>query len=170
MGTPMIIRTIDISDAEQFLNLCKKLDTETQFMMLEPGERTTTVEQQQAQFESLLSKENRTIFVAEHDGQLVGYLAALGGEFKRNKHSVHIVIGILQDFTGQGIGTQLFLALEDWAHRQHIHRLELTVMTHNKAGIALYKKQGFEIEGTKKQSMLVNGHYVDEFYMAKLLE
>jgi RimJ/RimL family protein N-acetyltransferase len=166
----MIIRTIRESDTEQFLNLCKKLDIETQFMMLEPGERTTTVEEQQAQIKRLLSKENRAIFVAEHDGQLVGYLAALGGEFKRNKHSVQIVIGILQDFTGQGIGTQLFLALEDWAHRQHIHRLELTVMTHNKAGIALYKKQGFEIEGMKRHSMLVNGHYVDEFYMAKLLE
>jgi RimJ/RimL family protein N-acetyltransferase len=166
----VIIRTIRVSDAEQFLNLCKKLDTETQFMMLEPGERTTTVEQQQAQIEGLLPKENRAIFVAEHDGQLVGYLAALGGDFERNKHNVHIVIGILQDFTGQGIGTQLFLALEDWAHRQHIHRFELTVMTHNKAGIALYKKRGFEIEGTKRHSMLVNGHYVDEYYMAKLLE
>lgn len=167
---PLIIRTIRVSDAEQFLNLCKKLDTETHFMMLEPGERTTTIEQQQAQIERLLLKENQTIFVAEHDGQLVGYLAALGGEFKRNKHSVHIVIGILQDFTGQGIGTQLFLALEDWAHRQHIHRLELTVITHNKAGVALYKKRGFEIEGTKRHSMLVNGHYLDEYYMAKLLE
>ncbi len=166
----MIIRAIRVSDAEQFLNLCKKLDTETQFMMLEPGERTTTVEQQQAQIERLLPTENRAVFVAERDGQLVGYLAAFGGEFKRNKHSVYIVIGILQDFTGQGIGKQLFLALEDWAHRQHIHRLELTVMTHNKAGIALYKKQGFEIEGTKRHSLLVNGHYVDEYYMAKLLE
>jgi len=139
-------------------------------MMLEPGERTTTVEEQQTEIERLLAKGNRTIFVAEHDGQLAGYLAALGGEFKRNKHSAHIVIGILQDFTGQGIGTQLFLALEDWAHRQHIHRLELTVMTHNKAGIALYQKRGFEIEGTKRHSMFVNGHYVDEYYMAKLLE
>ncbi len=166
----MIIRAIRVSDAEQFLNLCKKLDTETQFMMLEPGERTTTVEQQQAQIERLLPTENRAIFVAEHDGQLVGYLATFGGEFKRNKHSVYVVIGILQDFTGQGIGTQLFLALEDWAHRQHIHRLELTVMTRNKAGIALYKRQGFEIEGTKRHSLLVNGHYVDEYYMAKLLE
>ena len=166
----MIIRAIRVSDAEQFLNLCKKLDTETQFMILEPGERTTTVEQQQAQIERLLPAENRAIFVAEHDGQLVGYLAAFGGEFKRNKHSVYIVIGILQDFTGQGIGTQLFLALEDWAHRQHIHRLELTVMTHNKAGIALYKRQGFEIEGMKRHSLLVNGLYVDEYYMAKLLE
>ncbi len=166
----MIIRTILISDAEQFLNLCKKLDTETQFMMLEPGERTTTVEEQQAQIARLLMLENQTIFVAEYNGQLVGYLAALGGEFQRNRHSVYIIIGILQAFTGQGIGTQLFRTLEEWAQLQRIHRLELTVMVHNEAGLALYKKQGFEIEGTKRDSLLVNGKYVDEYYMAKLLD
>lgn len=166
----MIIRTILISDAEQFLNLCKKLDTETQFMMLEPGERTTTLVEQQTQIERLLMLENQTIFVAEYNGQLVGYLAALGGEFQRNRHSVYIIIGILQAFTGQGIGTQLFRTLEEWAQLQRIHRLELTVMVHNEAGLALYKKQGFEIEGTKRDSLLVNGKYVDEYYMAKLLD
>ncbi len=46
---PMIIRKIHESDAEQFLNLCNKLDTETQFMMLEPGERSTTTEEQRTQ-------------------------------------------------------------------------------------------------------------------------
>jgi RimJ/RimL family protein N-acetyltransferase len=166
----MIVRTIRASDAEQFLNLCKKLDTETQFMMLEPGERVITLEEQRTQIEHLLKYENQTIFVAEHSDQLVGYLAALGGKFRRNRHSVYIVTGILQAFTGQGIGTKLFQALEEWTHQHHIHRLELTVMTHNNAGVALYKKKGFEIEGTKRHSLLVNGQYVDEYYMAKLLD
>ena len=166
----MIIRTILISDAEHFLNLCKKLDTEMQFMMLEPGERITTLVEQQAQIERLLMLENQTIFVAEYNSQLIGYLAALGGEFQRNRHSVYIIIGILQAFTGQGVGTQLFRTLEEWAQLQRIHRLELTVMVHNEAGLALYKKQGFEIEGTKRDSLLVNGKYVDEYYVAKLLD
>ena len=43
-------------------------------------------------------------------------------------------------------------------------------MTHNEAGIALYRRRGFEIEGTKKHSLLVGGRYVDEYYMARLLE
>jgi RimJ/RimL family protein N-acetyltransferase len=42
-------------------------------------------------------------------------------------------------------------------------------MTHNQARVALYKKQGFEIEGRKRHSLLVGGHYVDEYLMAKLL-
>jgi ribosomal protein S18 acetylase RimI-like enzyme len=138
----MIIRTIRESDAEQFLNLCKKLDDETQFMMLEPGERKTTKEEHRDQIESLLKQENQTIFVAEHDNHIVGYLAAYGGDFMRNRHSAYLIIGILQAFTGQEIGTQLFQTLEEWAQQQHIHRLELTVMTHNKAGITLYRKQG----------------------------
>jgi len=166
----MIIRKIRGSDAEQFLNLCKKLDAETQFMMLEPGERTTTVEEQRDQVASLFKHDNQTIFVAEQEGQLVGYLAASGGKFKRNRHSACIVIGILGAFTRQGIGTQLFQTLEEWAQQHHIHRLELTVMAHNNAGVALYKKQGFEIEGTKRHSLLINGQYVDEFYMSKLLD
>ena len=165
----MIIRTICEDDAEQFLSLCKQLDSETQFMLLEPGERKTTIEEQRAQIEILLREENQTIFVAEQDNQLVGYLAASGGTFKRNRHSAYLVIGILQAFTGQGVGTQMFQWLEEWTQQQHIHRLELSVMTHNTAGIALYKKQGFAIEGTKRHSLLINGQFIDEFYMAKLL-
>ncbi len=42
-------------------------------------------------------------------------------------------------------------------------------MAHNTAGIALYKKQGFEIEGTRRHAYIINGQYVDEYYMAKIL-
>ena len=166
----MLIRTIRPGDAEQFLNLCKRLDEETQFMMFEPGERTTTVEEQRDHIERLLIQENSTTFVVEHNEQLVGYLSASGGEFRRNKHSAYIVIGILQEFTGQGIGGQLFAALEEWARQSAISRLELTVMTHNKAGLALYRRRGFAIEGTKKHALLIDEQYVDEYYMAKLLD
>jgi RimJ/RimL family protein N-acetyltransferase len=166
----MIIRTIHENDAEQFLNLCKQLDEETQFMLLEPGERIRTVEEQQEQIRRLLEKENSTSFIVEHNGQLVGHLAAIGGEYKRNKHSVHIIIGILKAFTGQGIGTQLFQELERWARQKSITRLELTVMIHNSAAVALYRKSGFEIEGLRKHALVINGHYVDEYYMAKLLD
>jgi RimJ/RimL family protein N-acetyltransferase len=58
---------------------------------------------------------------------------------------------------------------ELWAHRHRVHRLELTVMAHNAAAVALYEKAGFVIEGTRRHSMLIDGSYVDEYYMAKLL-
>jgi RimJ/RimL family protein N-acetyltransferase len=166
----MLVRTILPDDAEQFLYLCLRLDNETPFMLLEPGERTASVAEQRARIEELLRRDNSTIFVAEHDGQLVGYLGAEGGYFKRNHCNVYIVVGILKSFSGQGLGTRLFIMLEEWARQRHLHRLELTVMTHNQAGIALYTKRGFTIEGTRKQALCIDGQYIDEYYMAKLLD
>ncbi len=164
------IRPVQESDAEAFLTLAHTLDQETQFMMLEPGERTTSVEEQRQRISAVLQQPNQTILVAEQGGHLVGYLGAYGGAYRRNQHSAYIVIGILQAYAGQGVGTQLFIALEKWARQQHIHRLELTVMTHNERGVNLYRKMGFEIEGTKKDSLYIADHYVDEYYMARLLD
>jgi RimJ/RimL family protein N-acetyltransferase len=59
--------------------------------------------------------------------------------------------------------------MEKWAAENGVKRLELSVMTHNERGIALYKKMGFEIEGIKKASIFVNGVYVDEYLMSKIL-
>jgi len=61
------------------------------------------------------------------------------------------------------------LELERWAKKNNLHRLELTVMAHNEAALALYKKMGFEIEGRKKHTLFINGSFVDEYCMAKLL-
>jgi len=36
----MLIRTIHLNDAEQFLQLCLHLDQETKYMLLEPGKST----------------------------------------------------------------------------------------------------------------------------------
>ncbi len=164
-----MIRVIRASEADDFLKLCRKIDAETKFMMFESGERTTTVEEQRKEIKDVHSRDNQTILVAEEDGQLIGYVAAYGGRYKKNRHSAYIITGILQDFTSQGIGTRLFTELERWAKDKDIHRLELTVMANNKAAIAFYKKMGFKMEGRKRCSLFVNGSYIDEYWMAKLL-
>jgi RimJ/RimL family protein N-acetyltransferase len=164
-----IVRQIREEDAEEYLELCKQIDAETKFMLREPGERITTVEQQLQQIRNVLASTNQMIFVAEVDGRLVGYLAAFGGQLKRNRHSAHVVAGIRLNYVNQGIGTALFRALDDWARSAGLHRLELTVMTHNERALHLYQKMGFQIEGRGVHTLCVDGKYVDEFYMAKLL-
>ncbi len=47
-------------------------------------------------------------------------------------------------------------------------RIELTVFTDNVGAIALYKKFGFEIEGTHINFAFRNGEYVDVYAMARL--
>ncbi len=163
----MTIRRIEPDDAEAFLALCKRLDEETTLMMLEPGERTLDVEEQRSRLESL--GENETIFVAEEDEALIGFLACRGYQPRRKRHCAYIVIGILQAYAARGVGTTLFEKAEVWAQERDITRLELTVMTHNRAGLALYHKRDFVVEGLLRNSLKVNGRYVHEYSMAKLL-
>ena len=165
-----VIRQIWEADAAAFLDLQKRLDEETRFMLCEPGERRTTVRIQRRRIQETLAEDNSTIFVAEHDGALVGYLGAYGGQFRRIRHRAQIVIGILAAFTGQGLGTRLFAALESWARAQGLHRLELTVMTHNRAALALYRKMGFQVEGRRRHAIRLGDAYVDEYAMARLLD
>jgi RimJ/RimL family protein N-acetyltransferase len=163
----MLIREIKHDDAESFVNLIKKVESESKFMLFESGERSISPEEQVKRIEVMRKSENSTIFIAEEDNQLIGYLIAIGGNAKRNKHSAYLVIGVLAQYRGLGIGTQLFEQLEKWAAEHNVHRLELTVVTRNEAGIRLYKKMGFAIEGTKRHSLYIDGNFVDEYYMSK---
>jgi RimJ/RimL family protein N-acetyltransferase len=163
------IRPITLEDAAAYLNLRAMLDYETKFMMLEPGERATSIDQERERLKSLLATDNSMVFLAEAEGEVIGFLWANGGMYRRNRHNVHIVIGIRAALTNQGIGTRLFQACERWACERGLHRLELTVMTHNQLGIALYQKMGFTIEGTAPDALRVDGQYVDLHYMSKLV-
>ena len=165
----MLVRTAREGDAEALLGLLKRLDDESRFMMYEPGERTTTVGEQREILGAILACGNGTFLLAEEDGRPVGFLEATGGAFRRNRHVAHLVLGVLGEHSGRGIGTALMGEVERWARGRGVHRLELTVMAHNAAAVALYEKAGFAIEGTRRHSLLVDGSYVDEYYMAKLL-
>ncbi|WP_217587461.1 GNAT family N-acetyltransferase [Lentibacillus saliphilus] len=164
----MIIRPIAVSDAKQFLELSKKIDA-SGFMLYEPGERETTVEQQRKSIERILSEKKSIFFVAEVEGEIVGFIAALGGTLKRNQHSAYLVLGILEAYQGRGIATQLFHQVFEWAKEIDISRLELTVIKDNIKALNLYRKMGFIIEGEKVHSLIINGKPVNEYYLYKLL-
>lgn len=164
----MIIREVRPADAEKLVHLIEEVEKTSDSMLFEADERQISAEQFRKRIESF-GQDASTILVAEEQGELVGYLIVVAGNANRAKHSAYLVIGIAAKDRGQGIGSQLFSQLDVWAKGHQLHRLELTVMKSNSAGVALYKKNGFEVEGVKKDSLFVNGEYMDEYYMAKLI-
>ncbi|WP_425445439.1 N-acetyltransferase family protein [Virgibacillus ndiopensis] len=164
-----MIREVGVDEAEQLLELTKRVDSESAYMLYEPGERRLTVDKQQKMIEVFKNEQNSTILVAEQDNRLIGYLFAVGGKVQRKKHVAYLVIGILSDYRGKCVGTALFSEADKWARKKGLSRLELTVVVKNEAGLALYKKAGFEIEGVKKHSLIINGDFFNEYYMGKLL-
>jgi len=163
----MKIRKLEKSDGKLLLELLLHLDKETKFMLYEEGERKTTAEQTSQKIKNINS--SGIIIGAEDNGKLVGFISAQKGFVNRIKHSAYIVIGVLKEASGKGIGTQLMKEVDKWALNNGITKLELTVMVHNLRAFNLYKKMGYEVEGTKRNSVIVDGKLHDEYYMGKIL-
>lgn len=171
MSESVTIRTLREDEAAPFLELRKETDAQSRYLLYEAGERRTTVEEQGRAMAELLDAPNSTILVAEAgpDGGLVGYLIAKGGSARRNRHAAEIVIAVLEAYTGKGVGTGLFRALDEWAIGAGVTRLGLGLMAGNARARALYEKMGFREEGRKQAAFLLEGGYMDEILMYRLL-
>jgi putative acetyltransferase len=112
--------------------------------------------------------EGITSIVAVLDGRIVG-LAGLMQDKGRRGHVAQLFMSVHDDHCGRGIGTALLAALIDAADNWlNIRRIELTVYVDNEPGIRLYKKFGFEIEGTRRADAFRAGKFVDSLMMARL--
>ena len=163
----MEIRKIRIEDADNYLDMLLNLDNETEFMMFEPGERPTDINIIKNIIEKSINGDD-LVLVATDEESIVGFLSVQKGVYKRIKHTGYIVVGILEKYRGKGIGSKLFSELDIWAIENKITRLELSVICSNTIAKHLYEKNGFEVEGIRKNAMIIDGQYVDEFSMAKI--
>ena len=113
---------------------------------------------------------NDISLVAERAGKVVGSAGLFSpGPQVRRRHVAMLGISVATSAQGQGVGTALMQALCDYADRWgHVLRIELTVFTDNTRAIALYRRFGFEAEGTHRAYALRDGAYADVCSMARL--
>jgi putative acetyltransferase len=109
------------------------------------------------------------MLLAQLDNAIVG-TAGLhpASPHMRRRHAWMLGISVLPEAQGQGVGSALMTAICDYAdHWAGALRLELGVYTDNVRAIGLYKKFGFEIEGTLRGYALRDGQFVDTYAMAR---
>ena len=78
-------------------------------------------------------------------------------------------MGLLPQFRGRGIGTNLIRSVLAASRTVGLHRVELTVRENNASAIGLYKKVGFEIEGLQRDAVRIDGIHENIVCMAILL-
>ena len=71
-------------------------------------------------------------------------------------------------FVGKGFGKKMMEEIIDLANQQGYKRIELSVATENLKAVELYKKMGFEVEGTMRNYTYLKqeGRFMDEFLMS----
>jgi putative acetyltransferase len=108
--------------------------------------------------------------VAVVEGRVVGQL---GLQFYTGRRSHVASLGMMvhDEYQRRGVGSALMQAAVDLAENWlNISRIELEVYTDNAAGLALYRKFGFEIEGTLRDYSYRDGRFVDTYKMARVRE
>jgi ribosomal protein S18 acetylase RimI-like enzyme len=111
------------------------------------------------------------VFVAELDGEPVGY-ARLGKKTPLESHA-HVLelrsVAVAPKHQRRGAGTQLLEAAIEEARRRGVRRLTLRVLGGNDAARRLYEALGFKVEGVLAEEFLIDGRYVDDVLMGRLL-
>lgn len=120
-------------------------------------------------FQSSLIEMNGPICYAVHNDRVVGWCDVFPESNPRHCHRGNLGMGLIPEFRGLGLGSQLLSFVIDHAKKIGLEKIELQVYTSNVAAIALYKKFGFEQEGVIKNSRKVDGQYLDSLLMAKFL-
>lgn len=165
----LIIRNASLEDAEKLVELMKKLDIETTFLLREPDEFTLNVEQEQRFIESKLDSEAELFLLAEVDGEIIGSCAINGSTRKRLSYIASLGIALTEEYWGLGIGKKLMKAAIRWAKANGITRITLQVDTSNYRAISLYTRLGFQVEGTFiNDKKLADGSYRNGYSMALL--
>ena len=118
-------------------------------------------------FKELLA--SKTLYVVQ-DGEETIATYRLVPYTARQAHTVLGAFTIRSGSQGKGIGAQILSDIKKACEKENKIRIELTVDKDNMRAINLYKRMGFEIEGTVRKSYRLGrtGQFYDEYLMAVL--
>jgi ribosomal protein S18 acetylase RimI-like enzyme len=76
---------------------------------------------------------------------------------------------VAEDYRRKGVARRLFLAAFAAARERGYEKIFTFVRADNQAALQTYLAQGFSIIGTAKMHAKLNGRYIDEILIEKLL-
>jgi RimJ/RimL family protein N-acetyltransferase len=90
---------------------------------------------------------------------------------EETQHKAEFGIVVHDDYQGRGLGTILTRLIVEIGRAKGLRKIGLTVYAHNEAGIHVYRKCGFEVEGLLRMEHWHHllEDYVDAYRMGVLL-
>lgn len=166
-GNLCILRTPAPEDAAVLLEHLKITSGETGFMIRYPEEITITLEEEQNMIKEQQNKNNCLSISGVINGRIIAHGGIVCvGEHTRLLHRANFGISIRKEFWGMGIGSEILKRLINGARDMGFEQIELGVIEGNKRGMELYKKYGFQVYGTRKNSFKYkDGSYAAEHLM-----
>ena len=106
--------------------------------------------------------------VALDKGEVIGWCDIRRDHWPAHAHCGTLGMGLIPEYRGKGLGRRLMEAALAAAHEEGFVRVELTAHADNLRAIALYEKLGFQREGLTRDSVCIDGRFVDSLVMARI--
>ena len=146
----------DIPALGRLLYEVHKVHSDVRPDLFKAGARKYTDEQ----LEEILQSGERPVFVAEQDGQVVGYAFCIPKQFVGDRSMTDVRTLHIDDLCvdeaarGKHIGTKLYDFVLDFAKRQDYYNVTLNVWADNKAAVKFYEKIGLRIQKIGMEKIL----------------
>lgn len=121
-----------------------------------------------ATIEGISQADDSRVFVALVDDAVAGMALCRRFPPPEREGIAQLDIGVDRAKRRRGLGQRLVQHAIDWAETSGVHRIQLSVVVENVAALALYKKCGFEIEGTMRRAFRAGKSLHDVHVMARL--
>lgn len=120
-------------------------------------------------YQSYLKNRENTIrcAIVESDDIIRGLISLTSINYINRSAIMHIMVG--PEFQNRGVGSFAVKEIIEYAFETiGLNRIELAVLSDNENAIKLYKKNKFQIEGTKREACYKDGKYKDMYIMSLL--
>jgi diamine N-acetyltransferase len=104
------------------------------------------------------------LMICTHDGWCVGCIDLFDFEPLHGRAGVGVLINGNDRQKGYA-SEALELVIEYSFRTLNLHQLYCNILTDNEPSLKLFRKNGFEVTGTKKQWIRVNDRWIDEHFL-----
>jgi len=161
-GRAALVRAARLGDEEALLENINLVCKEEVFLMMD--EVPWDLERERAWIASF-DGQDRALFVAVHDGSIVGHADSQRGDYPKLRHTGTIGITIRDGWREAGLGRILMNRVLEWMRAAGFAKACLSVFATNVRATRLYESLGFQSEGVLSRHVRIRNSYVDEIVM-----
>ncbi|MEI4771366.1 GNAT family N-acetyltransferase [Psychrobacillus sp. FJAT-51614] len=170
-GINYTIRSAMVNDSKELSEIRLQIDGETENLDREKGEAYLDPLDFERIIKTDIESKRNLFLVAEVNDRIVAFSRCEGNHLKRFAHKVEFGVGVLKDYWGLKIGSNLLKESISWADSNGFKKITLNVLETNDKAINLYKKFGFNIEGIlQNDKILSDGQFYNTVTMGRIYD